>query len=94
MIMLQIGSVHAQQQQQQRGQQAQQEQQQQQQAQQLVVGGAGGGGGGGPGAGTRAGGMFCYHCPSGLPAPRLPPALEYPFAPTHPCEYILRHFIA
>ncbi|KAJ8687339.1 hypothetical protein QAD02_023133 [Eretmocerus hayati] len=28
--------------------------------------------------------MFCYHCPSGLPAPRLPPALEYPFAPTHP----------
>uniref|UniRef100_A0ABD2XEZ6 Dorsal root ganglia homeobox protein n=1 Tax=Trichogramma kaykai TaxID=54128 RepID=A0ABD2XEZ6_9HYME len=28
--------------------------------------------------------MFCYHCPSGLPAPRLPPTLEYPFAPTHP----------
>ncbi|XP_058807273.1 cone-rod homeobox protein-like [Phymastichus coffea] len=28
--------------------------------------------------------MFCYHCPSGLPAPRLPPSLEYPFAPTHP----------
>ncbi|XP_025156241.1 retinal homeobox protein Rx isoform X1 [Harpegnathos saltator] len=28
--------------------------------------------------------MFCYHCPPGLPAPRLPPSLEYPFAPTHP----------
>ncbi|XP_034946881.1 homeobox protein ceh-37-like isoform X2 [Chelonus insularis] len=28
--------------------------------------------------------MFCYHCPPGLPAPRLPPTLEYSFAPTHP----------
>ncbi|XP_046752954.1 dorsal root ganglia homeobox protein isoform X1 [Diprion similis] len=33
---------------------------------------------------ARAGGMFCYHCPSGLQAPRLPPSLEYSFAPTHP----------
>ncbi|XP_017877169.1 dorsal root ganglia homeobox protein [Ceratina calcarata] len=28
--------------------------------------------------------MFCYHCPPGLPTPRLPPSLEYPFAATHP----------
>ncbi|XP_076388444.1 dorsal root ganglia homeobox [Megachile rotundata] len=28
--------------------------------------------------------MFCYHCPPGLPTSRLPPALEYPFAATHP----------
>ncbi|CAK9820180.1 Dorsal root ganglia homeobox protein [Anthophora quadrimaculata] len=28
--------------------------------------------------------MFCYHCPPGLPTPRLPPTLEYPFAATHP----------
>ena len=39
------------------------------------------------GSGPGTGGMFCYHCPSGLPAPRLPPSLEYPFAPTHPCKY-------
>ncbi|XP_033328431.2 dorsal root ganglia homeobox isoform X1 [Megalopta genalis] len=28
--------------------------------------------------------MFCYHCPPGLPTPRLPPTLEYPFTATHP----------
>ncbi|XP_015110836.1 cone-rod homeobox protein [Diachasma alloeum] len=33
---------------------------------------------------ARASSMFCYHCPPGLPAPRLPPTLEYTFAPTHP----------
>ena len=72
--MLQIGSVHAQQ---------QRSQQQQEQQQQLA-----GGPGAGAGAAARTGGMFCYHCPSGLPAPRLPPTLEYPFAPTHPCKYL------
>lgn len=44
----------------------------------------------GPAAAGR--GMFCYHCPPALhpagphPSPRLP-ALDYPFAPTHPCKY-------
>ncbi|XP_076240896.1 dorsal root ganglia homeobox isoform X2 [Calliopsis andreniformis] len=28
--------------------------------------------------------MFCYHCPPGLPTPRLPPTLEYSFTATHP----------
>lgn len=41
-----------------------------------------------PSVAARAGGMFCYHCPPGLPAPRLPPTLEYSFAPTHPCKLL------
>ncbi|TGZ31883.1 Uncharacterized protein DBV15_01135, partial [Temnothorax longispinosus] len=80
---LQIGAVHAHQPNNNHHQQ--QQQQQQQPSSQPQVSGAGAGGAGGPGGGVaRAGGMFCYHCPPGLPAPRLPPSLEYPFAPTHP----------
>lgn len=44
----------------------------------------------GPAAAGRN--MFCYHCPpsslhpaTGPHPPRLP-SLDYPFAPTHPCE--------
>ncbi|EGI67025.1 hypothetical protein G5I_04457 [Acromyrmex echinatior] len=81
-VCLQIGAVHAHQP---NNNHHQQQQQQQQQSSQPQVPGAGAGGAGGPGGGVaRAGGMFCYHCPPGLPAPRLPPSLEYPFAPTHP----------
>uniref|UniRef100_A0A1B0GHZ0 Uncharacterized protein n=1 Tax=Lutzomyia longipalpis TaxID=7200 RepID=A0A1B0GHZ0_LUTLO len=40
----------------------------------------------GPAAAGR--GMFCYHCPPALhptgPHPPRLPALDYPFAPTHP----------
>jgi len=86
---LQIGAVHAHQPNNNHHQHHQQQQQQQQQqpSSQPQVPGAGAGAAGGPGGGVaRAGGMFCYHCPPGLPAPRLPPSLEYPFAPTHPCK--------
>ncbi|KYQ47534.1 Dorsal root ganglia homeobox protein [Trachymyrmex zeteki] len=86
-VWLQIGAVHAHQPNNNHHQHHQQQQQQQQQqpSSQPQVPGAGAGGAGGPGGGVaRAGGMFCYHCPPGLPAPRLPPSLEYPFAPTHP----------
>lgn len=83
-VWLQIGAVHAHQP---NNNHHQQQQQQQQPSSQPQVPGAGAGGAGGPGGGVaRAGGMFCYHCPPGLPAPRLPPSLEYPFAPTHPCK--------
>ncbi|KYN43548.1 Dorsal root ganglia homeobox protein [Trachymyrmex septentrionalis] len=82
-VWLQIGAVHAHQPNNNHHQQ--QQQQQQQPSSQPQVPGVGAGGAGGPGGGVaRAGGMFCYHCPPGLPAPRLPPSLEYPFAPTHP----------
>lgn len=72
----------------------QQQQQQPSPQPQPQVAVAGAGTGAGAGAGTTgvqamaraASGMFCYHCPSGLQAPRLPPSLEYPFAPTHPCK--------
>lgn len=87
--LVKIGAVHAHQPNNNHHQHHQQQQQQQQQqpSSQPQVPGAGAGGAGGPGGGAavaRAGGMFCYHCPPGLPAPRLPPSLEYPFAPTHP----------
>ena len=96
--LLQIGSVHVHQPHNhhlsQAQQQSQQQPQQQPSPQQLSGGGdvaaaSGGGRGsasGGVGVAARAGGMFCYHCPPGLPAPRLPPSLEYPFSPTHPCK--------
>ncbi|KAG5322937.1 DRGX protein, partial [Pseudoatta argentina] len=81
--LVKIGAVHAHQPNNNHHQQ--QQQQQQQPSSQPQVPGAGAGGAGGPGGSVaRAGGMFCYHCPPGLPAPRLPPSLEYPFAPTHP----------
>ena len=42
-------------------------------------------------AGHRS--MFCYHCPPSLhpsATPRLP-SLDYPFTPTHPCKYTVKH---
>ncbi|XP_043467461.1 retinal homeobox protein Rx isoform X1 [Leptopilina heterotoma] len=49
-----------------------------------AAGGASGGSGGAVGVMARSGGIYCYHCPPGIPTPRLPPSLDYPFAPTHP----------
>lgn len=52
-----------------------------------AAGGASGGSGGTVGVMARSGGIYCYHCPPGIPTPRLPPSLDYPFAPTHPCKF-------
>lgn len=78
-----IGSVHAHQPNNNHHHPHHQQQQQQQSSSQPQVPGAGGGGGPGGGTVARAGGMFCYHCPPGLPTSRLP-TLEYPFTATHP----------
>lgn len=93
--MLQIGSVHAHQPHSQHHQSGQQAQTSPQGQAQVGPGGvsvgaaaapSAGGPGSAPGVTSRPGGMFCYHCPPGLPTPRLPPTLEYSFAPTHPCK--------
>ncbi|KAK0094643.1 hypothetical protein PV326_010395 [Microctonus aethiopoides] len=82
-----IGSVHAHQSQNNHQHSTQQSQSPpQSQAPVAGTGASAGGPGATPAVAARAGGMFCYHCPPSLPAPRLPPSLEYSFAPTHPWD--------